>query len=54
MKEKGGVVERRPFNRETDLEAPRNLVTPAKRKALMKDSQHALSSKFQRGSKSFL
>ena len=54
MKAKGGVTERKPFNRETDLEGPQNLVTPAKRRALMKDSKTSLENKFQRGARSFL
>lgn len=49
-----GERERRPFNRETDLELPTNIVTPAKRRALMKDSARSLESKFTRGTKSFL
>jgi len=51
---KGTPQERRPFDRERDLEAPRNLVTPAKRAALTKDSKTSLDSRFQRGSHSFL
>ncbi len=50
----GDSSERTPFNRETDLEAPRNMVAPAKRVALMSDSKLALNSKFQHGSRSFL
>jgi len=49
-----GERERRPFNRETDLELPTNIVTPAKRRALMKDSARSLESKFTHGTKSFL
>lgn len=52
--EKGTGQERRPFNRETDLEIRSSLVTPAKRKALMKDSRSALDTKFTHGSRSFL
>ena len=54
LKAKGGVTERRPFDRERDLEAPRSIVTPAKRMALAKDSKFSLDTKFQRGSRSFL
>jgi len=53
VKEKGGVKERKPFDRETDLDI-RSTVTPAKRKALMKDSKQSLTSKFTRGTQSFL
>ena len=49
-----GETERRPFNRETDLDLPKNLVTPAKRQALMKDSAKSLASKFTHGKQSFL
>lgn len=48
------VAERRPFDREIDLEAPRNMVTPAKRRALMDESRQSLDSKFQHGAQSFL
>ena len=54
LKAKGGVTKRKPFNRETDLEGPQNLVTPAKRRALMKDSKTSLENKFHRGARSFL
>ena len=50
----GGVKERRPFDRDIDLEVRPNQVTPAKRKALMKDSKYSLDSKFTHGSSSFL
>lgn len=50
----GKEEERRPFNRETDLELPRNLMTSAKRRALVEDSVKALGSKFTHGKRSFL
>jgi hypothetical protein len=45
---------RRPFDRERDLQLPQNIVTPAKRQALMKDSASSLKSKFAHGSQRFL
>ena len=45
---------RRPFDREVDLKLPQNIVTSAKRKALMKDSASSLKNKFSHGSQQFL
>lgn len=45
---------RRPFDRERDLQLPQNVITPAKRQALMKDSAAALKNKFSHGSQRFL
>ena len=53
-RDKGKGQERRPFDRETDLDVQSSLITPAKRKALMKDSRSSLDSKFTHGSRSFL
>lgn len=48
------VKERKPFNRDTDLQLPQNLITSTKRKALIKDSSKSLESKFTHGKQSFL
>ena len=45
---------RRPFDRQIDLQLPQNIVTPAKRQALMKDSASSLKKKFSHGSQRFL
>ena len=54
MQEGPGVKERRPFDRERDLEIPRNLITPSKRQALAKSSAKSLESKFTHGRQSFM
>lgn len=48
------VKERRPFDRERDLEIPRHLVTASKRQALAKDSAKSLDSKFTHGKQSYM
>lgn len=45
---------RRPFDREVDLKLPQNIITPAKRQALMKDSATSLKKKFSHGTQRFL
>ena len=45
---------RRPFDREVDLQLPKNIIAPAKRQALMKDSATSLKSKFSHGTRHFL
>jgi ribosomal protein S15P/S13E len=49
-----GVNERKPFNRETDLQLPQNVITNAKRQTLIKDSSKSLNNKFTHGKKHFL
>lgn len=50
----GSQNSRRPFDREVDLKLPQNIITPAKRQALMKDSATSLKSKFSHGTQRFL
>lgn len=46
--------QRRPFDRDIDLQLPQSVMTGAKRKTLIKDSASSLGSKFAHGRQHFL